>query len=87
MSIAIPLAIALIPVLAVLDVARKLAGRPVRRLRLLTSAPKAATVELVAPPSARSGIIVRRIDRRTAADAMVSAGAREPVAAGERLVR
>jgi hypothetical protein len=87
MSVAIPVAIALLPLLAVLDVARKLAGRPIRHLRLLTAAPKAETVECVAPPPARPGIMVRRIDRRTAADAIVSAGAREPVAAGERVGR
>jgi hypothetical protein len=87
MSVAIPVVLALLPLLAVLDVARKLAGRTVRRLRALTAAPKAEKVELVAPPPPRSGIMVRRIDRRTAADAMVSAGARETVGAGERIVR
>ena len=86
MSVAIPLVIALLPLLAVLDVARKLGGRAVRRLRVLAAAPTAEKVDLVEPPT-RSGIMVRRIDRRTAADAMISAGARETVGAGERLVR
>ena len=86
-SVAVPVVVALLPLLAGLDVARKLAGRPVRHLRVLASAPKAEKVEFAAPPPARPGIMVRRVDRRTAADAIVGAGAREPVAAGERLVR
>jgi hypothetical protein len=90
MSVAIPVAIVLLPLLAVLDVARKLAGRPVRHLRVLTARPTAEKVETVAgppAPPARPGIMVRRIDRRTAADAIVGAGVREPIGAGERLVR
>lgn len=87
MSVAIPVVIALLPLLAVLDVTRKLAGRPVRRLRLLTATPKADKGDFVSPPPARSGIMVRRIDRRTAADAIVGAGAGQPVVAGERFAR
>lgn len=87
MSVAIPVVFALLPFLALLDVARKLAGRPVRRLRAMTSTPTVEKVDVVAPPPARSGIMVRRVDRRTAANAIVNAGVREPVAAGEPLVR
>lgn len=79
MSVAVPVVLLLIPLLAVLDVTRKIAGRPVRRLRLLTAAPKPEQVQPVAPPPARSGVVVRRVDRRTAADAIVTAGARQPV--------
>jgi hypothetical protein len=79
MSAAVPAVLALIPFLAVLDVTRKLAGRPVRRLRLLTAGPKPEPIQPVAPPPARSGIVVRRVDRRSAADAIVTAGTREPV--------
>jgi len=81
MSIAVPVVLALVPLLGVLDVTRKLAGRPVRRLRLLTAAPPVEQVQPVALPPARTGIVVRRVDRRAAADAIVTAGGRQPVGA------
>jgi hypothetical protein len=76
-----PVVVALLPLLAVLDVTRKLAGRRLRRLRVLSSSPPTAAVHV--PP--RSGIIVRQVDRRTAADAIVTAGAGKPDRAGQRL--
>jgi hypothetical protein len=65
--------IALLPLLAVLDVSRKLAGWRLRRLRAL-----AATPEIVEPAP---GPAVQRVNRRAAADALAQAGARKPLRA------
>jgi hypothetical protein len=70
-----------IPLLAVLDVCRKLAGRRLRRLRALT-APNATPVTPDA--AAQADPAARRVDRRAAADAMMQAGYRPPGDAGRR---
>ena len=64
----------LLPLLAVLDVSRKLAGWRLRRLRVLAAAPEA-----VEPPAPAPS--VHRINRRAAADALAEAGARKPLRA------
>lgn len=67
----------LLPLLAVLDVGRELAGRRLRRLRALTDAPVAvaAVAEPVEP--APVGIpVMRPVQRRTAAEAIASTGSR-----------
>jgi hypothetical protein len=68
---AAPLVIALLPLLAALDVSRKLAGWRLRRLRALAAAPK-----VVGPPPAPAPV-GRRVDRRAAADALAEAGSRK----------
>jgi hypothetical protein len=60
------------PLLAVLDVSRKLAGWRLRRLRAL-----AATPEVVEPPAPVPA--VQRVNRRAAADALAQAVARKPL--------
>ena len=60
--------IVLLPLLAMLDVSRKLAGWRLRRLRALAAAPP-----VVAPAPAA----VYRVNRRVAADALADAGARK----------
>jgi hypothetical protein len=64
--VAAPLVIALLPLLATLDVSRKLAGWRLRRLRALAAAP---------PPAPAP--VGRRVDRRAAADALAEAGSRK----------
>jgi hypothetical protein len=64
----------LLPLLAVLDVSRKLAGWRLRRLRALAAAPEA--VESPAPAPA-----VQRVNRRAAADALAGVVARKPLSA------
>jgi len=66
---------ALLPLLAILDVSRQLAGRRLRRLRAL-----AATPQVVDTPPAPA-VVVHRVNRRDAADALAEAGARKPVRA------
>jgi hypothetical protein len=70
---------ALVPLLAVLDVTRKLAGRRLCRIRALTAhpvtAPRADELAPAAAPVLRP-VERRPIDRRTAADAMANAGTR-----------
>lgn len=81
--------VALLPVLAVLDVTRKLAGRRLYRLRALSAAkaaeapappPVVQTVVAPPPPPAEKEVIAppRRTDRQTAADTLASAGSRKP---------
>jgi hypothetical protein len=73
-----------LPVLAVLDVTRKLAGQRLSRLRILTATKPAAEPASAPAPAP---VIVReeaipaphRTDRRTAAEALASAGARKPL--------
>jgi len=72
-----PVVVATLPLLAILDVTRKLAGRRLRRLRALSSPPAAPTAGPVVP-APRPGTVIRWINRRTAADAIVTAGARKP---------
>jgi hypothetical protein len=68
----------LLPLLAMLDVSRKLAGWRLRRLRALAAEPK--VVEAPAPPASRLGPapVVRRVDRRAAAEALAEVGSRKP---------
>jgi hypothetical protein len=71
----------LLPVLAVLDVSRQVAGGRLRRLRTLAAEAKAADGSLAAPPaSATPAHPVRRVDRRSAAAALADAGSRVPLA-------
>jgi hypothetical protein len=69
-----PIVIALLPLLAVLDVTRKLAGRRLRQLRKLAVAPV-----VVRPPAVEPAPAVRRVDRRGAATALAEVGTRKPV--------
>ncbi|HEX5269213.1 MAG TPA: hypothetical protein VFW33_01935 [Gemmataceae bacterium] len=68
---AAPLVIVLLPLLATLDVSRKLAGWRLRRLRAL-----AAESPVAAPPPAPA-TVARRVDRRAAAEALAGAGSRK----------
>jgi hypothetical protein len=72
---AAPLVIVLLPLLAVLDVSRKLAGWRLRRLRALA----AETTVVQSPPASepRSAPVVHRADRRDAADTLAKAGSRK----------
>jgi len=72
-TIAASLAVVLLPWLAVIDVSRKLAGRRLRRLKLLTREAHIETLPAAAEPPAQ-----RRVDRRAAADALAQAGSRKP---------
>jgi hypothetical protein len=69
------LVIVLLPLLAVLDVSRKLAGRRLRRLRALAATPKIVPT----PPAVESkpSSAVRRTDRQAAADTLAKAGYRK----------
>jgi hypothetical protein len=75
---------ALLPLLAVFDVTRKLAGRRLRRLRRLADEAPAPVVTTVRPEPAVAVPVVspppaaRRVDRRSAADAMAALGSRKP---------
>ncbi len=77
-----PAVVVLLPLLAVLDVTRKLAGRRLRRLRLLSAAPVGPAVEQPVP--VRSGPVLRRSDRQAAADAMAALGTHPPTRSPER---
>jgi hypothetical protein len=66
--------IVLLPLLAVLDVSRKLAGWRLRRLRAVAAAP-----QVVEPPAPAPA--VHRVNRRAAADALARAGSRKPLRA------
>jgi hypothetical protein len=92
-AVAALVVVALLPVLAVLDVTRKLAGRRLYRLRALSGKPvvepprppAVQTVEVPAsappPPSpvVREAVPPpRHTDRRAAADTLASAGSRKP---------
>jgi hypothetical protein len=72
-------AAAFVPLLAALDVTRKLAGR-VQRIRTLTAAPVAVKpVPPVAPVEETLPVgvpVLRPVERRRAADAMATAGSR-----------
>ncbi len=71
------LVIPLLPLLALLDVGRKLAGWRLRRLRALAAEPK--VVATAAGPSAPTQPpVVRRVDRRAAANTLAEAGSARP---------
>jgi hypothetical protein len=80
--VAAPVVVALLPLLAVLDVSRKLAGWRLRRLRALAAEPR-----VVAPPASEPGpaAVVHRVDRRTAAEVLANAGRRKAFRATDRL--
>lgn len=84
-SAAVPVVALLLPLLAVLDVCRTLAGRRLRRLRVLAAGPgaEASPPPVPAPPW---GPIPapRRIDRRAAADTMAEAASRKPLRPADR---
>jgi hypothetical protein len=67
----------LVPLLAVLDVSRKLAGRRLRRLRALADAPRVAA----APPQPVPVPAVHRVNRLDAAEALAEAASRKPLRA------
>lgn len=67
----------LLPLLAVIDVSRKLAGRRLRRLRVLTR--EAVVEQAPAPP------VQHRLDRRAAADTLAQAGSRKPSRVADRV--
>jgi hypothetical protein len=69
-----PLVIVILPLLAILDVSRKLAGWRLRRLRALAAEPKVVQTPAALQP--RPAPIVRRGDRRAAADTLANAGSR-----------
>ena len=73
------LVIVLLPLLATLDVSRKLAGWRLRRLRALAAEPK--VVESPVASELRPAPVVRRVDRRAAADTLAEAGSRKPARA------
>jgi hypothetical protein len=66
--------LAMLPMLAVLDVTRRLAGRRLRRLRTLAVQPAVGT-----PPAVEPAPVVRRVDRRGAAMTLAEVGTRKPV--------
>jgi hypothetical protein len=83
-SVAVLFVAVLLPLLAVLDVCRKLAGGRLRRLRALAAGP---VVE--APPPAPAPLqgpspAPRRIDRRAAADTLAKAASRQPFCTADR---
>src|SRR5262245_13861656 len=71
---------ALLPLLAALDVTRKLAGRRLRRVRMLTDEPVA--VAAIAEPVVETPLegvpVMRPVQRRTAANAIASTWSRGP---------
>jgi hypothetical protein len=70
-----PVVAALLPVLAILDLIRLLAGRPLRQLRAIASGK--AVVPAAAPPApAPAPAPARAMDRQTAAAAMAAAARR-----------
>jgi hypothetical protein len=73
------LMIVLLPLLAILDVSRQLAGRRLRRLRVL--AVESKVVESPPVPEPRPAPVVRRVDRRSAANTLAAAGSHKPVPA------
>jgi hypothetical protein len=78
-------ALALLPLLAVFDVTRKLAGRRLCRLRALTTGPvTAVTPTPVSAPPPQPAPVLRRVDRRSAADVMAAAVSRRPARGGDR---
>jgi hypothetical protein len=70
------LVIVLLPLLAILDVSRKLAGWRLRRLRALAAEPRVA--DLPPAPEPSPAPVVRRVGRRFAADTLAEAGSPKP---------
>jgi hypothetical protein len=68
----------LLPLLAILDVGRKLAGWRLRRLRALAVEPKVVAAPSAPAPELGPVPVVRRVDRRAAADTLAGAGSRKP---------
>ncbi|HKB02464.1 MAG TPA: hypothetical protein VKD90_09600 [Gemmataceae bacterium] len=70
---------ALVPLLAVLEVTRRIAGERVREVRTLAAAPVAEAVPEPAPEPVSVGVpVMRPIDRRTAAGTITSLWSRGP---------
>ena len=69
----------LLPLLAVIDVSRKLAGWRLRRLRVLTREVRTEAAPAPAPA------VQRRVDRRTAANTLAEAGSRKPYRVADQL--
>jgi hypothetical protein len=75
------LVILFLPLLAILDVSRKLAGWRLRRLRALAAEPKAVQSPPASEP--RPAPIASRVDRRAAADTLANAGSRKAFVAAD----
>jgi hypothetical protein len=71
------IAIPLLPVLAVLDVCRKLAGWRLCRLRAIAAEPRVVQT-LSEPAPAQPAVVVRRVDRWAAANALADVGSARP---------
>jgi hypothetical protein len=73
----------LLPLLAILDVSRKLAGWRLRRLRALAAEPKV----IESPPASLPGPapVARRVNRRAAADTLAEAASRKPPRPADQL--
>ena len=69
----------LLPLLAVFDVSRKLAGWRLRRLRVLTREVRTEAAPAAAPA------VQRLVDRRTAANTLAEAGSRKPYRVADHL--
>jgi hypothetical protein len=67
-----------VPLLAALDVTRKLAGRRLREVRLLETAPVAEAVPAEPEPVSVGVPVMRPIDRRTAAGTLAAVWSRGP---------
>jgi hypothetical protein len=78
--------IVLLPVLALLDVGRRLAGRRLRRLGALADAPiveEKTIVQALPAPEPKPAPPPRRVDRRAAANTLARLGSRKPARAPE----
>ena len=78
------LVVPLLPLLAILDVSRQLAGGRLRRLRTVAAGVKAHEGSPSPPVMPMPAPAVRRVDRRSAADALADAGARKPFSVPNR---
>jgi hypothetical protein len=79
------LVVPLLPLLAVLDVSRHLAGGRLSRLRALTAGEKTPEGSPAASAAApRPALVVRRVGRQSAAAALADAGLRKPFVAPDR---
>jgi len=76
-AVAAVIVTALLPLLAVLDVTRALAGRRLRHLRALTTQPVVEVVRTPVPVAQRPVPVLRRTDRRAAADALAGVHSRQ----------
>ena len=77
------LVLVFLPLLAILDVSRKLAGWRLRRLRALAAESNVA--ESLPTSDPRPAHAARRVDRRAAAAALADAGSRKPLRADNPL--